>query len=1197
MPNIITTPIRADREYTGLLEATLKCFRGKSLPILASGLCTGAADALTVCLCEDSEASRRTPVLIICPEEKECQRLRRDLEQFGHSSAFFVARDLTFHNVTASREFEHERLKVLSGILSGDYDFVLTTPDVALGYTMPPSVLRESVIRIDHDTRTEPAKLAERLVAAGFSRVDMVEGAGQFALRGGIVDVYAPNGEFKTADGDTRRGAIPLRIEFFDDEIDRMSIFDVETQRSTVNIREATFTPARELLISAEVRERLESAIRSRFRESKDEKVCETLTRELVALSGELSEVSFVDKYISLVYPEKCSLLDYFDEKALVIVRSTAAVSDRIKAEKWHENEMIKEIVSGGTLSPKYAEYSKSEAALELFFDENVTVHLNSLSGGLGGKRLAGMFGFRTRQPVSYTGNLDLLCEDLVTYQHSGYAVIIMTENETAAKNLAEILRDADFTPLVTSGATEQGEKFDPKLVYITWKKSLSGYELITPRIAVISTEGGRSTGGLHATGKSRTRRKKRDDARAILSYAELNEGDIVVHEIYGVGRYLGLEKIKIDGVTRDYISIQYAGSDKLCMPVEKLDLVSKYIGAHSDDGLVKLSKMGGEQWKKTKSRAKSAVQEMAKDLIKLYAERMRRPGYAFDPDDDMQRSFEESFDYDETDCQLDAIAEVKQDMMRSTPMDRLLCGDVGFGKTEVAFRAAYKAVLSGKQVAILVPTTILALQHFQTAQSRMRNFAVNIDMISRFRTPKQVEQSLRRLERGDTDIIIGTHKLLGKDVKFHDLGLLIVDEEQRFGVAQKEKLKQLGGNVDVLTLSATPIPRTLNMAMGGIRDISLLDEAPDDRLPVQTYVLEYDDLIIFEAIRRELRRGGQVFYIHNFVESIDNIAAHISKEIPEARVTVAHGKMDKDELEDIWSRMLAGEIDVLVSTTIIETGIDIPNANTLIADRADRLGLSQLHQLRGRVGRSSRRAYAYFTYPKNKGLSEIAQKRLEAIKEYAEFGAGFRIALRDMEIRGAGNILGAEQHGHLEAIGYDLYIKLLNDAVLEEKGEKPKEREDCTVSIEHDAFIPDTYVRYPGQRMTLYKRIALIRNQYDADDIADELLDRFGELPRPVENLLQVALLRAQASELGIRQVTELQGEVRFYQGELDIPMWQEMSFIMGGRIRVMMGSVGESFVTLRLKNGENSLTIVNKMFEKYLETVQNEDKNSEQL
>ena len=1192
MPNILTTPIRADREYQQLLETVDSCFRGKSLPILASGLSGGAADALTVSLLEDTKDKRTGAALIICSEEKECQRLRRDLEQFGLKSAFFVARDLTFYNITASHEFEHERLRVLSGLLSGELDVVLATPDVALGYTIPRGILEKNIINIDFDTRIEPSDLAKRLVAAGYSRVDMVEVSGQFALRGGIVDVYPPNGEFVCADGEKRTGSHPLRIEFFDDEIDRMGIFDPDTQRLSQNVDSASFTPAREMLVGESVRQEIEKAIRERYKKSNDEKVCEALTRELAALSGDLADVGFLDKYSVLVYPEKECLFDYFSEKSLVIINSTAACYDRLKAEKWHEAEAIKELMEGGTISAKYAEYSKPSDAFDLFCDDNVTLHLNSLSGGLSGKRLSGMFGFSTRQTVSYSENLNLLCEDLAGYQHGGYKIVIMTENETAAKNLADILRDADFTAVLSSGEAVSADELQQKIVYITWKKSIGGYELVKPRIAVISNEGGRLSGGLHASGKGKRRHKKRDDAKAILSYAELEVGDIVVHETYGIGRYLGIENLKIDGVSRDYINIQYAGSDRLCMPVEKLDLVSKYIGAHSDDGLVKLSKMGGEQWKKSTARAKGAVREMAKDLIKLYAERMRRPGYSFDADDDMQRSFEESFDYDETDCQLDAVADIKQDMMRPTPMDRLLCGDVGYGKTEVALRAAYKAVLSGKQVAILVPTTILALQHFQTAQSRMRNFAVNIDMISRFRTPKQIEQSLRRLERGDTDIIIGTHKLLGKDVKFHDLGLLIVDEEQRFGVAQKEKLKQIGGNIDVLTLSATPIPRTLNMAMGGIRDISLLDEAPGDRLPVQTYVLEYDELIVFEAIRRELRRGGQVFYIHNFVESIDRVAGEISAAIPEARVTVAHGKMDKEELEEIWSRMLSGEIDVLVSTTIIETGIDVPNANTLIADRADRLGLSQLHQLRGRVGRSSRRAYAYFTYPKNRGISEIAQKRLEAIKEYAEFGAGFRIALRDMEIRGAGNILGAEQHGHLEAIGYDLYIKLLNDAVLEEKGEKVKERSECVVSFAHDAHIPEKYVRYAGQRMTLYKRIALIRNQYDADDIADELLDRFGDMPQSVDNLLRIALIRAMAEEIGFRQITENAGEVRFWQTEPDMEVYRELAFITGGKFRVVMGS-GESFGALRIGQNESSLKIVYKMFENYLENIQNEEKN----
>ena len=1201
MSNILTDLIRLDKEYGELCALAKKNFKGKSLEIAASGLSGGAVDALAVSLCRDTAKEReraggQIPALIICAEEKQCRELSEQYARFGLKTAFYVSRDLTFYNMTASHEFEHERLMVLSGIIAGEYDVVFTTPHAALGYTLPPITLLERMIKIDMDSRLEPSDLAGKLVIAGYTRVDLVEVAGQFAQRGGIVDIFSPNAEIVDSDGQIRRGSFPVRIEFFDDEIDRMGVFDAESQRMLYNINTVSFTPAREVLLGREERERIEKAIRLKMRETHDEKTEDTLRRELTAITGDSPEVGFADKYISLVYPEKTCLLDYFDKKTLVIVRSTNDVYDRLKAEKWHEDERIKELCESGTIVSKYAEYSKTAGDLELFLSENVSLHLNSLSYGLSDRRLSGLFNFRTRQPISYVEKFSLLCEDIAGYHNGAYTTVLMSESRTGAQNLASLLEGEGMKSVVLDGEGIDPRALSADTVYVVWGKSFYSYELVTPRVAVLSTDDeltrGASKGKLSTS--RRSGKKKRDNAKAILSYAELEVGDIVVHETYGIGRYLGLEKIKIDGVSRDYISIQYAGNDKLCLPVDKLDLVSKYIGAHADDGLVKLSRMGGEAWKRATHKAKGAVREMAKDLIKLYAERMRRPGFAFDADDNMQSDFEAAFDYSETDCQLDAISEIKQDMMRPVPMDRLLCGDVGYGKTEVALRAAYKAVLSGKQVAILVPTTILALQHYQTALSRFRNFAVNVDMLSRFRTPKQVEQSLRRLERGDTDIIIGTHKLLSKNVKFADLGLLIVDEEQRFGVAQKEKLKQIGDNIDVLTLTATPIPRTLNMAMGGIRDISLLDEAPIDRHPVQTYVLEYDDLIITDAIKRELRRGGQVFYIHNFVDSIDGVAARISAAIPEARVTVAHGKMEKERLEEIWADMLSGEIDVLVCTTIIETGIDVPNANTIIADRADRLGLSQLHQLRGRVGRSSRRAYAYFTYPKGRAISEISQKRLSAIREYAEFGAGFRIALRDMEIRGAGNILGAEQHGHLEAIGYDLYIKLLNDAVLEEKGEAVKERGDCVVSLSHDALIPDKYVRYPGQRMTLYKRIALIRNKYDVDDIADELLDRFGEMPRAVENLLNIALIRAMAIDLDIKQITERDGEVRLYQADIDLEMWQTMAQIMPGRLRMVIGTVGDSYVILKLKAGENSLKIVYKMFEKYLETVQNNEKNS---
>ena len=592
---------------------------------------------------------------------------------------------------------------------------------------------------------------------------------------------------------------------------------------------------------------------------------------------------------------------------------------------------------------------------------------------------------------------------------------------------------------------------------------------------------------------------------------------------------------------------------------------------------------MGTGAWEKIKERTKTKIKDIARDLIKLYSQRKQEKGFKYSPDSFLQHELEASFLYEDTPDQLKATQEVKADMESDKPMDRLVCGDVGFGKTEVAIRAAFKAVTANKQVAVLVPTTILALQHFQTFSRRMRAFSVNVDMISRFRTAKEQAVTLRRLERGDVDVIIGTHRLLGKDVQFRKLGLLIVDEEQRFGVAQKEKLKRLGGNIDVLTLSATPIPRTLNMAMGGIRDISILDEAPVDRLPVQTYVMEHDDQILHEAIRRELRRGGQVFYLHNAVENIRETAARLQQALPDARITVAHGQMDKETLEEIWERMLTGEIDILVCTTIIETGVDIPNANTLIVDNADRMGLSQLHQLRGRVGRSSRRAYAYFTYRPGKALTDIAEKRLSAIREYAEFGAGFRVAMRDMEIRGSGNLLGAEQHGHMESVGYELYIKLLNQAVLEERGEAPKEEPECTVNLSVSAFLPESYVRYPAQRMALYKRIALIRRREDMEDMADELIDRYGDLPAPADSLLHIAYLRALAVSCGIRNVRQDGNAVFLVPEKLDLDVWTELSSLLSGKLRINMAQ--DVSVRLQIKPGENVTALLIRLLERCLE------------
>ena len=1184
--SILTQSIRLDNEYKQLLRTLERDFRTNPLPILASGLCEGASDAFLVSLLEDSHSFRGGAALLLCPEEKDCVRLSATLERYGLRTAFYMARDLTFYNITASHEYEHERLRVLSGLLGGVYDVVLTTPDASLGYTVPPKILSNNLLHIEETDTLDIQELSQKLIAAGFVRVDLVDSPGQFALRGGIVDVYPPFGSFTDSDGGEKNGAYALRIELFGDEIDRMGLFDPETQRMTADVSLASFTPARELLPDADALERLKKAVAAQFRAAKDERVCEELIKESAAIERAKEghgEICFLDKYITLVYPERACLLDYFTGKRLVLMHGTNAVADRLKAAEWHLNQTVVELLESGTIAPKYAEYAKQASALEAFSAANVTIHVDSIAYNVTDQRLAGLFGFRTRHTVSYSENEELFLEDLDAYIKGGYRCLVLTENEVEAQRTEQKLTDRGF---LTVSAPDSPDALARGTVTVLSRDLLAGFELMVPKLAVLSTMPDARVGALSLSGKSTLRKKKKKNTQSILSYAELEVGDYVVHETYGIGQYTGIETLTCDGVTRDYIGIRYAGSDKLFLPTEKLDKVSKYIGAHSDDGMVKLSKMGSESWKKSKARAKAAVKDMAKELIKLYAERMRRPGHAFPSDDSYQKAFEDAFEYDETESQLSAADEIKKDMMQAVPMDRLLCGDVGYGKTEVALRAAYKAVLGGKQVAILVPTTLLALQHYQTIISRMRAFAVNVDMLSRFRTSKQQALTLRKLARGEVDIVVGTHRLLSKDVTFHDLGLVIVDEEQRFGVAQKEKLKQISDGVDVLSLSATPIPRTLNMAMGGIRDISILDDAPNDRLPVQTYVLENDDLIVEEAIRRELRRGGQIFYLHNTVETINTVAAKLSAAIPEARITVAHGKMDKEELEKIWERMLAGEIDILVCTTIIETGVDIPNANTLIVSNAHKLGLSQLHQIRGRIGRSSRRAYAYFTYPPFRAIPEIAQKRLEAIREYAEFGAGFKIALRDMEIRGAGNILGAEQHGHLDAIGYDLYIKLLNQAVLEEKGEDAEPETDCTVSLSFDAYLPEKYVPFPAQRMALYKKIALIATEEDLSDVTDELVDRFGEPPLATQNLLRIALIHTLAVKCHMTAIRQDGAEIHIHPQKFDIDVWSELSATFG-RLRVIMS--GEPHVCLRLQKGDDALMLIHKLFEKYIE-IRNE-------
>ena len=1158
--------LRLDREYSQILECVGTQMRQKPLPMVISGMPPVIEKAFLASFCKDFFAEHKRPALLLVKDDKTVISLTDYLRQQGVNALRFLRRELNIYNITASHENEHERLLVLSKLLSGEVEAVVATPAAAMGFTMPREVLDKNKFVFGIGDVDEPADMIKRLVDMGYSRVESVDYVGQFSARGGIIDVFPPCAEFEEK--------LPYRIEFFDNEIDRICVFDRMTQRVVENRDVVEILPVRELLYDGDILTAIKKEINDCLKKCTDKDSIQELEGELAAIDGG-QPLNFTDKYSTLIYPEKQCLLDYFDLKTAVFLCGTNAVNEQIEAVERLDGDLITNLLEHGTVRKGKTEFSVSQSRVKEFLDVNAVVHLNTFAIGLSGVRISGMFSLRCRQLTSYFGKYELLKEDLNAFVKAKYRILLACAGEAEAKNVLDSLTADGFQAVVSS---TEPEKFVPGVIYLASEAVECGFELLVPKFVALTLSA--DEGSRFITSKKRGRSKVKGGQK-IMSYADLEIGDYVVHTAYGIGKYLGIQNLTVGGVSRDYINIQYAGTDKLFLPVDNLDMVSKYIGAHSDDGLLKLSKMGGTEWQKAKSKAKAAVKDMAKDLIKLYAERMRKSGYAFPEDDQMQRDFESAFEYEETDSQLAAIDEIKRDMMHPSPMDRLLCGDVGFGKTEVALRGAFKAIEAGKQVALLVPTTILALQHYHTALSRMRNFPVKVDMISRFRTAGQQREILRSVKRGETDMIIGTHRLISSDVEFRDLGLVIVDEEQRFGVAQKEKLKQIAKNVDVLSLSATPIPRTLNMALGGLRDMSVLDEPPEDRLPVQTYVLEHDNIIIGEAIRRELARGGQVFYLYNRVDSIEYVAARLARDNPTATVAVAHGKMERDEIEEIWQAMIDGSIDILICTTIIETGVDVPNANTLIIEDADRMGLSQLHQLRGRVGRSGRRAYAYFTYRKGKEITEIANKRLSAIREYAEFGAGFRIALRDLEIRGAGDLLGAQQHGHLDAVGYDMYIKLLNEAVLEEKGEKLPERKECKIDLPLDAYIPDTYIYSSAGRMEMYKKIALITTEEDLEDITDELIDRYGEFGKPVKNLVYISLIRHMAERAGLTLVKVENGEIRFYADKFDIGKWSSVAFAFDNRVRFVTSM--KTYIFCKLKKNEDILKLLLNIFKAY--------------
>lgn len=1148
--------IRADGEFGKYLATLKRLYTSEELlPIAVNGLSGGAEIAFVAETVAEVRRFSGAPVLVLCESEVAREKTCKALRASGVEAVEYKRRDLIFYNIRASHDVDRERLSVLHSVLSGEVDAVVTTPSAALSYTMPQKRLLATSVMVRVGEELSPETLSERLCALGFAQVDAVEGKGQYSKRGGILDFWS---------GETEH---PTRVEFFGDEVDRIVYFDPLTQRSVDSADSVRLLPSVEVLLDREARERVIGVIDKLIAKAPDPATRDRLTGERAIVESSLS-VDFRDKYLGAIYEQAENLFDYAlaEGRCSVILMGTAGCNEELTKYSDRLREERSGLISSGLAYEKTARFMADVSDYSANLAKSITVHLNTFAGGVGSMKLSGLFGFRCRRTVSYGDNPRMLSEDLTALRRGNYRILIYCENRTGADSLAEVLRSENFAPVTVYDkpdfdlTKEQGGR-----IFIGVGE-VEGFDLIDPKIALLSMK--RDEGRVIMSERRRRRiiRQAGGAGKRLMSYAELSVGDYVVHANYGIGLFEGMETVTVDGITKDYITIKYAGTDKLFVPCDRLEMIGKYIGERDKDGKVKLSKMGGADWHKARSKAKAAAKNIAKELIAIYAERQRKPGFAFPEDSDLEYAFADSFGYELTESQEVAVREIKADMIRPVPMNRLLCGDVGFGKTEVALRAAFKAIMGGKQVAVLVPTTILALQHYGTALSRLNGFPVSVEMLSGFKRPKEQAEILRRVKRGETDILIGTHKLLSKKLEFRDLGLLIIDEEQRFGVSQKEKLKEMAHNIDCLTLTATPIPRTLNMAMNGISDISILDEAPGERRPVQTYVLEHDDAVIFDAIRRELARGGQTLYLYNKVEDIFLVADRIASEFPDARVASAHGRMERDELEDIWQSLVRGEIDVLVCTTIVETGVDLPTANTLIIENADRFGLSQLHQIRGRVGRSERQAYAYLTYRPGKALSEVAEKRLTAIKEYAEFGAGFKIALCDLEIRGAGNLLGAEQHGYIESVGYDLYVKILNEAVLEERGTPVTVKPDSHVDLKVNAHIPEYYISTQAQRMEMYKKISLIRTPEDEEDIKDELYDRFGDIPKVTLRLLDVAITKAVATEWGIERVEYQSANLVFVVKRPDLGIWSEVFSAFPG----MRFSPSGDRVLYRVTDGE---------------------------
>lgn len=1115
---------------------------GNKLPCLTVGL-AGVHKALFAFGLIKAVGKR---MLIITPDELSARKMCDDINSMaGEQTAYFYpSRELVFRNMESmSDEYEQIRLGVLARAVQNEISVCIASADAAAQYTIPPEIMLAHSFIFSVGQTVSFEQTVEIFENAGYVRRPQIDGVSQYSVRGGIIDFFPPQEKN------------PVRVEFWGDDIDSISYFDLDTQRRTDSIESIRVVPASEILIGtpAQAAGKIEAML-----DGSKKKSAESLRKDIDTLKNGIALGSY-DKYIKTAYGEKLtSLFDYFED-ALLITCERSDCIERINNFYNRFAEDLKILLEDGEISENQCDYYLDKGKVESVISSGICFEAFTRSAP--GLKLKSLINVNAFSGSSWSGELGMLKEELNASVETGYACAVLTATKKSALTLASDLSSDGIDAVYCDNA----DKLVPGRVYVMEGGLSSGFEFPSAKFMLMTNQ---------AAKPLKINRSKRRKGEEIKSLSDIHAGDLVVHVSHGIGIFDGINKLDVHGVVKDYIKIKYAGSDTLFVPVTQLDLVSKYIGPR-DDGRVKLNKLNSGEWQKTRRRVKQAVAEMADELIRLYAERMNTKGYAFSEDDEFQRQFEEHFPYDETEDQLRCAEEIKQDMQKPSPMDRLLCADVGFGKTEVALRAAFKCVLDGKQCAILCPTTILAWQHYQNIIRRMDGFPINIELLSRFRTAKQQKQTIKGLKNGTVDLVVGTHRLVQKDIEFKDLGLAIIDEEQRFGVRHKEKFKELFAGVDVLTLSATPIPRTLNMAMSGIRDMSTIEEPPQDRLPVQTYVLEYDIGVISEALQREIRRGGQAYYIHNRIESIELCASKLRERCPGARIGIAHGKMGEEELSEIWRQLVEHEIDILVCTTLIETGVDVANCNTLIIEDADNMGLAQLYQLRGRVGRSSRRAYAYFTFRRGKALSEIAAKRLSAIREFTKFGSGFRIALRDLEIRGAGSILGAKQHGHMEAVGYDMYVRLLSEAINEQKGEKPDiSSDECLVDIRLDAHIPEDYISNLSQRLDVYRKIASVKTEEDELDMTDELIDRFGEPPESVKGLIDVAMLRNTAAQNGFNEISEKSDAVIFKQENFSMDTAELLVKSLRGR--VSLNASGQPYISVRKLEKQTALDVI---------------------